>query len=68
MSNTMKSNTKRRLTISTLQDLQTTLKVVLPPTGVFNKSTKSNTLISNPNAKVNDYAMNECDAPVLMRT
>ena len=68
MSNMLKSNMKRRSTILTSQDLQTRLKVVLPPTGVSNKSTESNTSISNPNAKANDDTMNECDAPISMRT
>ena len=68
MSNTMKSNTKRLSTISTSQDLQTRLRVVLPPTKVSNKSTESNTSISNPNIKTNDDEMNECDAPVSIRT
>ena len=54
--------------ISTSQDLQTRLKVDLPLTGVSNRSTESNTSICNPNAKAKDDAMNECDAPVSMRT
>ena len=68
MSNTIKSNTKCLSEISTSQDLQTHLRVVLPPTGVSNKSTESNTSISNPNAKTNDDEMNECDTIVSMRT
>ena len=68
MSNTIKSNTKRLSVISTSQDLQTHLKVVLPPTRVSNRSIESNTSISNPNAKAKDDAMNECDNPVSLRT
>ena len=33
-----------------------------------NRSTESNTSISNPNAKAKDKAMNECDALASMRT
>ena len=54
MSSMIKSNTKRQSTISTSQDLQTRLKVDLPPTRVSNRSTKSNTSSSNPNAKEKD--------------
>ena len=33
-----------------------------------NKSTESNTSISNPNAKIKDDVMNECDTTVSIRT
>ena len=51
-----------------LTDLQTRLKVNLPPTRVSNRSIESNTSVSNPNAKAKDKVMNECDVPVSMRT
>ena len=54
--------------LSTSQYLQTCLKVDLPPTRVSNRSNESNISIFNHNAKAKDDAMNECDAPVLMRT
>ena len=68
MSNTIKLNTKRRSAISISQDLQTHLKVDLPPTGVSNKSVESNISIFNCNTKAKDKVMNECDASVSMRT
>ena len=68
MSNTMKSNTKRQLEISTSQDLQSLFKVDLPSTGMSNISIESNTFTSNTNTKSKDDAMNECDTPVSMRT
>ena len=54
--------------ISTSQDLQTCLKVDLPPIGVSNRSTESNTSISNSKVKAKDDVMNEWDAPLSMRT
>ena len=32
------------------------------------RSNESNTSVSNPNAKAKDDTMNECDAPVSLRT